>query len=251
MAHCMQCGADLRNNAKFCNKCGATVKQKRKKKSVRKTRTPAIAPVKHTSIKNTPPKQKRRAQNAQASRRAPPPRVARASKIPNKLLPLLRYILAETLKAFFKRLPMTIAIGLGAWVFHTYLLVYINEGFSPSAGVGKFLALQGQFFSGSLIWMIGSALLMGLLAKIFKRKSGISLKERITAIKRYLSEARMDAFSVLTGGVGIALLLTTFTNSTASLALAVGMGVQNVACQRIVMIRPKYGITAIPDMFSI
>jgi hypothetical protein len=222
MVFCPKCGAELKKPMRFCNHCGARLDA-----SADAAPPPAGAPAQPAG---PAPAQPRQRTQRQSSRRAPDARAqsapasASAERIPEELLPLLGYIARKTVASFFRQLPLSIALGGAALLAHTYLLVVVNEGFAPQSTVGKFLALQGNTLSGSLIWMVGSALLTGLIGWLSGKRPKVGIAQRIEAVRRYLSEAPMDAYSVIAGGVGFALFVSGFTNSTANLVLAVGMG---------------------------
>ncbi|PHP68641.1 hypothetical protein CSC94_01165 [Zhengella mangrovi] len=212
MAFCTHCGAKLKDNSRFCPACGAetiAAGASGQKPGGKRPKAGRSAPG---------------ARKASAAMAAPPDLPGASPEVPDKLVPLIGYIISRTISAFFRQLPTTIAFGLAAWVFHTYLLVVVNEGFNMGSLTGRFLALQGQTISGSLLWMVGTMILTGLWRRMRGKGPRVSLSDRIAAMRAYLTEAPMDAYSVIAGGVGIALSIATFTNSSSSLVLAVGFG---------------------------
>ena len=226
--YCPKCGTELREQARFCNRCGVRIELRGSAPPSSTTAKASRADPGQSEATPTIPAPKRPERHS--PRRAPvaaatsDPVPAGAEHIPAELLPLLGYIAKKSLSSFFRQLPISIALGAAALLAHTYLLVVINEGFGADKPIGNFLALQGNTLSGSLIWMVGSALVVGLIGRLFGKRPKVSIRRRIGAVRQYLAEAPMDAYSVMAGGLGFALLLGDFTTSTANLALAIGMG---------------------------
>lgn len=214
MAFCTHCGAELDPKAKFCTSCGTQLQRpapgKRKRAAPKNAKRPAQ-------------EGQTRRQAARKSRRSPVQKRA-GPQVPDKFFPLVAFLFRQIAAAFFKQLPTVLFYGFLGWCAHTFLLVYMNEGFNPGTQLGQVLSLSGQTITGSLVWMVGSMLLAGLLARMKGKGSKVSLSQRISAMTTYLREAPMDAYSVLAGGVGIALVLATFVNSASGLVLAAGLG---------------------------
>ena len=143
-------------------------------------------------------------------------------QIPEKFFPLLGYILKTTLRNFKKQLPMMVVFAIIGWLFHTYLLVFINEGFGESSFVGRFLATQGNSVSGTVIWMVGSGLLFSWFNRIILKRGPKGPKPR--SIVSYFKEAGAIALASLASAAGISLIIGIATNTWASVALAVGFG---------------------------
>ena len=139
---------------------------------------------------------------------------------------MVQLILQKTFSNFFKRLPTTIMFGIGIWFLHTYLLVYVNNGFIPEAKtfLGNFLALKGTVISGTIIWMILSSILFGIISKASHSGPRVGLNERLGLVTNYFKESKYDAFSVLIAGAGISLTVGALLNGYANLAMAMGLG---------------------------
>lgn len=90
--------------------------------------------------------------------------------MPKTTVELLKYIIKKIPERVLKALPMTIAIGVGSWLLHTFLLVYTNEGFNPGTWLGNnFLNVKGRVISSTLLWaMIGG--IIPLAISFFARK---------------------------------------------------------------------------------
>ncbi|MDD5603063.1 MAG: hypothetical protein PHG48_03130 [Eubacteriales bacterium] len=88
---------------------------------------------------------------------------------------LFIYILKQLPSRLKKALPRTLIFGLLGWLLHTYLLVVVNEGFSPDTWLGKnVLNVKGNLLSSTLFW----ALLIGIFPLIFSffKKGGNPFK---------------------------------------------------------------------------
>lgn len=95
---------------------------------------------------------------------------ANQADMPKTTLELLKYIAKRIPERVLKALPMTILIGAGSWLLHTYLLVYTNEGFNPGTWLGRnFLNVKGSAISSILLWtMVGA--IIPLVISFFARK---------------------------------------------------------------------------------
>src|SRR5512144_2035543 len=91
------------------------------------------------------------------------PRTAGDDVLPSGFLALLMLIAVKTLSMFLRRLPLTVLFGVAGMLFHTYLLLVINNGFLKSGPIGPVLSIDQNYISSAVIWTVGSALVMGLL----------------------------------------------------------------------------------------
>lgn len=186
---CHGCGRSISRDIKFCKSCGTE------------------------SSTSSSPSQNSRFEGSGSSETIPP-----------DFKSLVKLIYENTKKNFFRRLPLSITIGVSVWLVHTFLLVYINEGWKVQNFLGNLLALKGQVFSGVIVSTIIGIFLSSILMRKKGQKKGPGIKARIDAIKVYFGEARMDAFSVLIAGIGMVLVLGAIVTKAASLVLAVGFG---------------------------
>ncbi len=144
-------------------------------------------------------------------------------QLPEGFLPLLGLIIKNTIKMFFKRLPLTVLFAVGALVLHTYLLVYVNNGFDPSTTTGNFLSLANSPLSGIVIWTVGPMLMMSLMGRL-RGKRGPGIGARLVAVRDYFRERGIDALAVAMGSLGVALTVGGLMNGHASLFMAAGVG---------------------------
>ena len=91
------------------------------------------------------------------------------AQYPKNTWELIRYIAKKIPERLLKALPMTIAFGAGSWLLHTFLLVYVNEGFNPDTWLGRnILNVKGSLISSTLLWtMIGA--IIPMLISFFKK----------------------------------------------------------------------------------
>jgi hypothetical protein len=153
-----------------------------------------------------------------ASSRAPVPQ----DKPPKKFFPLLWWLVKATLRTFKAQLPAMIFFGILGWVLHTYLLVWINNGFLKTSFIGHFLATQGNSISGTIIWMVASGLLFGWLGqKIFARGRK---PPKQAPFSTFIKQAGDLALAAIVASAGIAMVIGIIANGYGNLAMAVGFG---------------------------
>lgn len=133
------------------------------------------------------------------ARKPIPQRPARPAKRPPKppqtLLELFQLLLKKFLIGLIWQIPLAIIVFVAVWLFHTWLMVYVNEGFAPGGSgetvqlllqklglggvpfLGGFVALitgivdallatRGRgFLTGTLFWMLLMSLLVGTLVR--------------------------------------------------------------------------------------
>jgi hypothetical protein len=77
---------------------------------------------------------------------------------------LFMYILKKIPGRLLKALPLVIITGLFTWLLHSFLLVFVNEGFSPSTWLGRnLLNVSGKLVSSTLLWgLVGALIPMGI-----------------------------------------------------------------------------------------
>ncbi|KUG02918.1 hypothetical protein ASZ90_019694 [hydrocarbon metagenome] len=141
----------------------------------------------------------------------------------------LKQILGDTGKSFLKSLPLSILFFLISLAVHTYLLVGVNQGFSPDTVMGReILASSGNVFSATLLWTVISTLFFSAI--IFIKRKGITalIKGLIITPKQiihYIKDNSAAAPVALLTGAGLALLIAGVTSKTTSLTLAAGASV--------------------------
>ena len=152
---------------------------------------------------------------------------AAEKELPSGFFALLALIVGKTLTMFLRRLPLTILIGVAAMLFHTYLLVVVNNGYLKAGALSSVLSINRNMASSTVVWMVGSAIVMGLLGRLFsfwRKKKRVTLRERITAVTVYFRRKRFDTFAVIAASVGLALIIGALVNGSANLTLALGAG---------------------------
>jgi hypothetical protein len=153
------------------------------------------------------------------------PSEAGSADLPKRPLALIRLIASKTLASFLRRLPITILIGVVGALLHTYLLVVVNNGYLKSGVVGGLLMIRGNILSGTIIWLVGPTLLMGLVGRLFSRgKPKVTLRDRVRAIIAYVQEQKKDVYAVVGATVGLSLVVGALVNGAANLTLALGVG---------------------------
>ncbi len=139
---------------------------------------------------------------SEATPSAPPagstPREKPPPKQPESLLELLGFVLKRFLIGMIFYIPICIVIFLAVWVFHTFVLVYVNEGFWQGGSSSFFnsilsragintssfswivnlftrivdgiLATKGKgTFTGTVFWMLFMSLIMGAVFRFFRK----------------------------------------------------------------------------------
>lgn len=190
MKNCQGCGKKIPKATKFCTHCG-----------------------------------EENAVRAHVSSRKGKARTQKNQQVPDDFKSIIKLIYQTTKQNFLRRLPISITIGVSVWVVHTYLLVFVNEGWNPgSSFIGNFLALSGQALSGIVVSTVLAMLISSILMRGEKRKKGPGLKARINAVGAYLTDARNDAYAVLIAGIGMTVILGSLITHSASFVLAIGLG---------------------------
>jgi hypothetical protein len=140
---------------------------------------------------------------------APLPRAASpASPGPQTLLQLLKLMIKSMILSLPKQIPTMIAVSLATWVIHTWLLVYVNEGFNPEHPVFRYiLALPGYNLIGStLFWIITGMLVpQAISGSLWKTLSGIGKAPNL--ISQSIQQGGSQTQPVLWIGAALALTL--------------------------------------------
>ncbi len=140
---------------------------------------------------------------------------------------LLKQIGLKTLQALSKSLPMTILFFFISLVVHTYLLVGINQGFSPDTWLGQqLLASKGNVISATVLWTLASTLLFSAIFLIKRKGTGELIKNIFITPKdilTYVTSNSKVAPAALLTGAGFALLIAGLMSGTTNLVLAIGV----------------------------
>ncbi len=145
-----------------------------------------------------------------------------AQPLPRKFFPLLWYLVKKTLATVVKQLPRMLIFGILGWLFHTFLMVFVNEGFGSGTLIGGLLATQGNSLGGTVVWTIASGFIFSWLSQA-KQKKG-KARFAMPPLKTYFSKAGDLALAALVAAAGIAMVIGTAVSSTASIVLAAGIG---------------------------
>ncbi len=135
---------------------------------------------------------------------------------------LLKVIGKTTLILFFKQLPQTLLWILGTLVLHTYILVYLNNGFNMDSSWWYILSTPNNYINGGIFWMMAVFIIQGVW-RLIRGEESPSLLERIKVIKQYFNKAVQDAWAVLLGGIGFSLLSGTILSTYTSAVTAIGI----------------------------
>ena len=143
-------------------------------------------------------------------------------QIPKKFFPLVGYILKQTWLVFKQQIPMMILFGVLGWLLHTWLLVMINQGFSPSTPIGNFLATQGNSISGTIIWMVVSGFLFGWIGQLITNKGKTVIKPKQPGITEMFKNAGGLALAAILATAGLSLFIGIIVNKYANVTMALG-----------------------------
>ncbi|MGI5880839.1 MAG: zinc-ribbon domain-containing protein [Syntrophomonadaceae bacterium] len=202
IAFCRACNAELRPGAQFCGKCG---------QSVVPGADTRIGPVKADSIQVSA--------GGAASIVADRPSLSWGN--------LLKLIWQNTWQGLLKSLPMMIIIFVISMIVHTYMLVFVNEGFGSGTWMGRqLLATQGNVISATILWMLISGMVFQAIGRI--RAVGfngyisevVKLPQEMTA---YVKEAGRDGMILFLAGVGLALIISGVMSDIGNIFLAAGV----------------------------
>ncbi len=140
---------------------------------------------------------------------------------------LLKQIGLKTGQALLKSLPLTILFFLISLAVHTYLLVGINQGFSPDTWLGQqLLGSKGNMISATVLWTLFSTLLFSAIYLIKRKGAGELIKSIIITpkdIAAYVTSNSKVAPAALLTGAGFALLIAGLMSGTTNLVLAIGV----------------------------
>jgi hypothetical protein len=131
------------------------------------------------------------------------------SNSPKNFAQFIKMMAVNMVKGYIKNLPKMLVIGVLIWVFHTYAMVILNEGFNSSDNMvwDSLLALKGQFLGGNAFWLLLGATAALVWSKIQSGTLGQSFKN-LTAAPSYVQQARseigQEQVLLLCGGAGAA-----------------------------------------------
>lgn len=143
--------------------------------------------------------------------------------LPTKFFPLLGYIAKATIKVFRQQFKSMVFFGVLGWLLHTWLLVFINQGFGQDTWVGQLLATQGNSLLGTIIWMIGSGLLFSWLGKKLFGPKGYK-PPQAPSYSEMFREAGEMALAAMAATAGVSMVITIFGMGWGNAAMAVGIG---------------------------
>jgi len=85
-------------------------------------------------------------------------------------LGVFKLILKGLPKTLLWRLPLLLLIVPAVFILHTFLLVYVNEGFNGGTGwfLDHSLCIQGKNISGMMFWFLISALIPAIIKGMWK-----------------------------------------------------------------------------------
>jgi hypothetical protein len=157
-------------------------------------------------------------------------REVRQAGIPREFLPLLRLILKNTFRNFFKNLPITIFFALLTYIGYTIFIIFLNNGYDKRDFPGAaLLGLGGGTLtglSGGVIFMLLSGLTVGLLTNAYKKGPGKALVEFFAApglVFSYFGQAGDLAMAGLLSGAGISLVTGSVLTGCGNVAMAIGV----------------------------
>ncbi len=139
-----------------------------------------------------------------------------------KFFPLLWFIIRRTFTIFVKQLPQMIIFAILGWVLHTFLLVFVNDGFAPATFIGNLLGTTGNSIGATVIWTVISGLFFSWMTQLRTKKGKDRFK--LPPLKAYFTEAGELALAAFIAAAGICMVIGTAVNSYANVALAVGFG---------------------------
>ena len=177
IAWCPACNAELRPGTRFCGKCGQPVE------AGADTR---VGPGKADSIQVS-------AGGAAII----------ADRPPLSWGNLLKLIWKNTWQGLLKSLPMMIIIFVISMIVHTYMLVFVNEGFGSGTWMGRqLLATQGNVISATILWMLISGMVFQAIGRI--RAVGfngyvsevVNLPQEMTHMSKKLEETVVPSWPV-------------------------------------------------------
>jgi len=141
---------------------------------------------------------------------------------------LMKNIWKSTWSSVLKSLPMTLVFFLGSLLFHTYVMVGINQGFSPDTFLGsQLLATQGNVISATILWTLLSTLVFLSIKRKRKGEEGL-LKSILVSPKQisgYIKINQKTAPAAILTGAGMALIIAGIMSGTSNLVLALGVSV--------------------------
>ena len=145
-----------------------------------------------------------------------------AIESPKNTVELLKYIAKKIPERLLKALPVTIITGVIFWLLHTYLLVFVNQGFDPSTWLANnLLNVSGRFISSTTLWLMVGAIIPMVVSFIVRKENpvksfGAMVKIPSTIIKK--NKASNNALlPLLLISCGVTLLLDKLLSGVAGL----------------------------------
>jgi hypothetical protein len=172
---------------------------------------------------------------------------------------LLKYIIKQIPGRLLKSLPMAIVTGAGMLLLHTYVLVYLNDGFEKTSWYAtNVLNIRGNLFNKSILWTsLGAALPLllkggnpfGKIAGFVKLPFGVARANRqsggrllpvicfAAAASLFAGDTLFAMNSVLLGGIAM----------NSAIAFAAGRGSVLIALVRQIAIDMQTGKNRNPN----
>jgi len=145
-------------------------------------------------------------------------------------MPLLRLIMKNTFRNFFKSLPITIFFAVLTYIGYTIFIIFLNNGYDKLAFPGAaLLGLGGGMLtglSGGVIFMLLSGLMVGLLTNAYRKGPGKAVVEFFAApamVFSYFGQAGDLAMAGLLSGAGISLVTGSLLTGCGNVAMAIGV----------------------------
>lgn len=130
---------------------------------------------------------------------------------PQTLKELLQMLIEGMFTGWVKNIPIVLISMAVVWFVHTYLLVFINEGFNPdNPFLAMLLVLKGNEVAGTLVWAFLGALAWAVVHKVRTGTLGASISRlggTPEAMSVSVREAGPSAMPLLLGCGGVTLLV--------------------------------------------
>lgn len=139
----------------------------------------------------------------------------------------LKEIFSQMPKKLLSALPTTIISGILAWFFHTFLLVYVNEGFRPGSWLGiNILNTSGRLISSTVLWMILGSFISFLVSFIRGKNRGGGFLKLFTLPREMVRrnrETKGQFMGLIMLSVAVSILTENLLSGISSLALGLVM----------------------------
>jgi hypothetical protein len=101
---------------------------------------------------------------------------SKGDSTPQTLGQLIRKLLKQIVTGMLKSVPKSLAVAAVVTVINTYLLVFVNEGFSGGDPLlGMILVLQGNELAGALFWLLLGTLGVAAVHQLREKRLGATL----------------------------------------------------------------------------